>query len=58
MGGFKESSEKFLGHNRRVTNYTGLPEYEREVAMRNRAVRCNAELLIHCICMYTDLRGS
>ena len=58
MGGCKGSSEYALGHNIRVTNNPGLPEYEGEVAMRNRAVRYNAKLLIHCICMYRDLRSS
>jgi hypothetical protein len=57
-GGYKESSENVLGHNRRVVKNTRLPEYEREVAMRNRAVRYNAKLLIHCLCMYTDLHSS
>ena len=56
--GCKESSEKVLCYNRCVTNNPGLPEYEREVAMRKRAVRYNAKLLIHCTCMYTDLRNS
>jgi len=44
--GCKESSEKGLGHNRRVTNNPGLPEYEREIAKRNPAVSYNVKLLI------------
>jgi hypothetical protein len=58
MGGCKESSEYVLSHNIRVTNNPGLPEYEGEISMRNRAIRYNAKLLIHYICMYTDMRSS